>query len=254
MKNPFANKRDGATTVSLTVSFRCPDRGPTSVLAQLDKLAANADTSTSEGFSELCADTALLLMRRSGEWLACCGSAEHRKTDDDALNLYDKLAIREAAKFEDRDTGASVDAALAAAGIGDKNSAPPTIAVVCVVACLLGDREEVRERREERRGPLALRPVWYREERRVMGCAARVLRMHTHAQPNQALRVSSTQALDKEFSGDAGKMRLALEELAAAGNADQEVLALELFWVPGDDSETLDVDEVLIDWPELMQC
>lgn len=78
--------------------------------------------------------------------------------------------------------------------------------------------------------------------------------MHTHAQPTQAHRVSSTQALDKEFSGDAGKMRLALEELAAAGNADQEVLALELFWVPGDDSETLDVDEVLIDWPELMQC
>ena len=49
-------------------------------------------------------------------------------------------------------------------------------------------------------------------------------------------------------------MRQTLEELAAAGNADQEVLALELFWVPGDDSETLDIDEVVIDWPELMQC
>ena len=73
-------------------------------------------------------------------------------------------------------------------------------------------------------------------------------------QLTRAARSSSSQALDKSFSGDAGKMRQTLEELAAAGNADQEVLALELFWVPGDDSETLDIDEVVIDWPELMQC
>jgi len=206
MKNPFADKRDGSTTVSLTLSFRCPNRGPNSILAQLDKIAAGADTSTMQGFSELCSDTALCLLRRSGEWLSCCGSAEHRGTDDDALNLFDKLAIREAAKFDDRDTSASVDAALAAAGIGSKK-APSTIAVVCVVACLVGDREDVGD------GGIA-----------------------------------------KSFSGDATKMRAALEELAAAGNAEEEVLALELFWVPGDDSETLDIDEVALDWPELMAC
>jgi len=202
MKNPFADKMDGATTVSLTLSFRVPDRGASSVLGQLDQLAANADTSTMEGFSELCADTALLLLRRSGEWIACCGSAEHRATDDEALNIYDRLAIREAAKFDDRDTGASVDAALAAAGL-QGSKAPPTIAVICVVACVIGDREE---------------------------------------------------SIAKSFSGDATKMRQALEELAAAGNAEQEVLALELFWVPGEDNETLDLDEIALDWPELLSC
>jgi len=202
MKNPFKDKMEGATTISLTVSFRCADRGPSSILSTLDGLAANADTETMEGFGELCADTALLLLRRSGEWLAVCGTAEHRGTDDAALQLYDRLAIREAAKFDDRDTGASVDAALAAAGLQTK-SAPPTIAVVCVIACIVGDREE---------------------------------------------------SVAKWFSGDASKMRAALEELAAAGNGDEEVLALELFWVPGEESETLDLEEVAIDWPELMQC
>lgn len=203
MKNPFADKTDGATAVSLTVSFRCPDRGPKSILSQLDALAANADTSTMEGFSELCTDSALLLLRRSGEWLACCGKAEHRGTDEQGLALFDKLAIKEAAKFEDRDTGASVDAALSAAGLKSSKKAPPTIAVVCIVACIIGDREET---------------------------------------------------IAKSFSGDSAKMRAALEELAAAGKGDGEVLALELFWVPGSDDEVLDIDEVNIDWPELLPC
>ena len=44
------------------------------------------------------------------------------------------------------------------------------------------------------------------------------------------------------------------EELNAAGKADQEVLALELFWVPGEAEEELDADEIILDWPELMPC
>ncbi|KAL1526929.1 hypothetical protein AB1Y20_015620 [Prymnesium parvum] len=202
MKNPFADKMDGATTIALTLSFRCDKRGPSSVLGQLDKLASEADTSTLEGFSELCTDAALLLLRRSGEWLGCCGSAQHCGTDDQALAVFDKLAIREAAKFEDRDTGASVDAALAAAGL-QGGTGKPTVAVVCILACVIGDRED---------------------------------------------------SVPKSFSGDASKMRAGLEELAAAGNADQEVLALELFWVPGSDNEVLEPEEVTMDWPELMSC
>merc|ERR1712232_1139600 len=50
MKNPFADKRDGATTVSLTISFQCADRGPNSILAALEDLVAGADMSTSRGF------------------------------------------------------------------------------------------------------------------------------------------------------------------------------------------------------------
>ena len=129
-KNPFANKRDGATTVSITFSFQCADRGPKSVLGQLDALAAGADTSTADGFSALCADTALMLLRREGEWLACCGTSEHSRDDDTALANFDRLAIREAAKFEDRSTGATIDSALAAAGVGGAAGAkasPPTM-------------------------------------------------------------------------------------------------------------------------------
>ena len=56
------------------------------------------------------------------------------------------------------------------------------------------------------------------------------------------------------LQGDAGRLREALQELAAAGNGDGEVLAFELLWVPGEDEETIELDDVLLDWPELMTC
>jgi len=204
VKNPFADKNDGATTVSLTIGFRCPDRGPKSVLGQLDALAASANTNTGAGIAALCGTISLALLRRSNEYVSCCGTAAHRKDDEDALADFDRLAIREAAKFDDRDSSATVDAALSAAGLpGGASGGAPTMAVVCLVACLMGDREE---------------------------------------------------ELTKDFQGDAGAMKNALQELAAAANGADEVFAFELFWVPGDDDETLDQDEIILDWPELMPC
>ena len=96
-KNPFASKTAGATTVALTIGFNVVDRGPRSVLGQLDAIAADADTSTTEGITRLCGDTALALLRRSGEWVSCSGTVAHRRTDDDALLFFDRLAIQEAA-------------------------------------------------------------------------------------------------------------------------------------------------------------
>ena len=92
VKNPFADKRDGATTTVLTVGFSCLERGPNSVLGQLDSLAAGADTSTAEGIAQLCSDTSLLLMRRSSEWVSCCGSSVHKGKDEDALTMFDRLS------------------------------------------------------------------------------------------------------------------------------------------------------------------
>jgi uncharacterized membrane protein len=204
LKNPFADKSDGATTISLTLSFRCQQRGARSVLGQLDALAAAADTSTADGIASLCRDTSLLLLRRNADWLSCCGTAQHRSKDDDALAIFDRLAIREAAKFDDRDDSATVDAALAAAGVGSaKGAAAPTIAVVCALACVMGNREE---------------------------------------------------QLQASFNGDAAAAKTALEELAAAASDEDAVFAFELFWVPGSDDEVLDMDEVTLDWPELMPC
>ena len=60
--------------------------------------------------------------------------------------------------------------------------------------------------------------------------------------------------LPRSFAGDAGAMRVALEELAAAASADSEVFAFELLWVPGSDDEVLEMDEVYLEWPELMSC
>ena len=48
-------------------------------------------------------------------------------------------------------------------------------------------------------------------------------------------------------------MKAALQELAAAGSGE-DVLAFELFWVPGSDDEVVDMDEIYVDWPELMRC
>jgi len=203
IKNPFSDKTAGATSVSLTLSFRVEDRGSRSVLGQLETLASAADTSTNHGFSALCADTALLLLRRQNEWLACSGNSVHKGNADDALSSFDRQAIREAAKFDERDASSTVDSALAAAGVGSRAKGASTVAVVCAVACLGGDRAE---------------------------------------------------ELGGLFAGDAKMMRMALEELAAAGNADEQVFAFELFWVPGEDDEVLDMDEVLLEWPELMSC
>ena len=139
-KNPFASKTDGATTIALTIGFNVADRGRRSVLDQLDAIAADADTSTSEGIARLCGDTSLALLRRRSEWVSCSGTVAHRGTDDDALLFFDRLAIQEAAKFDDRDSSTTIDAALSAAGLGAR-SAPPTLAVVCVIGCVMGDRE-----------------------------------------------------------------------------------------------------------------
>lgn len=204
VKNPFADKNDGATTVTLTVGFRVPERGPKSVLGQLDNMAANAVTTSARGIAQLCSETSLLLLRRSNEWISCCGTAQHYGDDEKALSEYDRAAVKEAAKFDDRDTSATVDAALAAAGLpGGASGGKPTMAVVCIVACVMGDREE---------------------------------------------------EIGKSFQGDASAMKAALQEIAASANGDEEVFAFELFWVPGEDDEVLDNDEIILDWPELMPC
>ena len=164
-------------------------------------MAADADTSTAEGIASLCSDTSLLLLRLNSQWISCCTNAEYNGDEDKALYTYDKLATREAAKFDDRDDSGTVDMALKAAGIGGEKSAEPTAVVVCALGCLPGDRMD-------------------------------------------ALKVKSSQ-------GDARMAKDALEELSAGGS--DEVLAFELFWVPGDDG-TLDMDELFVDWPELIRC
>ena len=57
-----------------------------------------------------------------------------------------------------------------------------------------------------------------------------------------------------DFSGDARSLQKALEEISAAGNGDGEMLAFELFWVPGDDDEVLMMDDITLEWPELISC
>eukprot|EP00967_Tisochrysis_lutea_P156653 scaffold316111_cov26-Tisochrysis_lutea.AAC.2 len=203
LKNPFADKADGATALSLSLAFRVEARGPRSVLGQLEDLASAADTASAQGIAELCSDAALLLLRRKNEWISCCGSSRHYGDDEAGLASFDKMAIKEAAKFDERTPSSTVDAALKAAGVGSSKEGKSTVAVVCIVACLMGDREE---------------------------------------------------EIGKSFAGDARAMRAALEELAAAGRADEEVFAFELFWVPGEDDDVLDMDEVNLEWPELMTC
>ena len=86
--NPFSGD-GGATTLSVTLSFRCEDRGARSILGQIESIAAEADTSTAEGIADLAGDTALMLLRREAEWIASCGSAQHRNDEEQAeLALY----------------------------------------------------------------------------------------------------------------------------------------------------------------------
>ena len=38
------------------------------------------------------------------------------------------------------------------------------------------------------------------------------------------------------------------------GKSEGEIFGFELLWVPDDDDESLEMDEVYIDWPELITC
>jgi uncharacterized membrane protein len=196
-KNPFVA---GATTVVLSIGFSVKDRGPNSVLGQLENLAAGADTSTAEGIAELCGDTALLLLRRNGEWISSYGSAQHKGDEDEALKAYDRLSIQEAAKFDDRDMDQKFKSESIRRGLQESQGIS-TLAVVTVVACIAGNVEK---------------------------------------------------ELQASYGG-AVAMKEALQELAANAQDVDNVLAFELFWVPGGDEEVLDNDEIIKDWPELMQ-
>ena len=197
-KNPFANKNDGATFMKIQLAFRvgATDRGRSGVLGQLSALADKADTSTAEGVENLAQETALTLLRREREWVGCAGSLKHFGNEDDALRLFDKQCIVEAAKFDD----VNPDRSTAPSGLPKD-----TVAVVSAIACCMGDRED-------------------------------------------AVGGQSTDAL----SGDARQVKAVLQELAAAASAEDEVFGFELLWCPDDDEETLDMDEVIVEWPEIM--
>ena len=141
LRNPFSSKQDGATTVALTLALNVADRGSQSILSRLETLAADADTTSAEGIAALCGDSALALLRARDSWVSCCGESRFRTRDEDALRIFDRIAIDEAAKFDDRDGGATIDAALSAAGVNAGVEGPPTIAVVCAIATLMGDCE-----------------------------------------------------------------------------------------------------------------
>lgn len=135
LPNPFASKQDGATVMKLQLAFRCGamDRGVNGVLGALGTLADEADAGTAEGIEQLAADTALLLLRRETEWVACAGTVAHYRDDDDALRDFDKLCISESAKFERENP--------------DRSSSPSglpmdTVAVVTAIACCMGNRED----------------------------------------------------------------------------------------------------------------
>lgn len=195
-KNPFASRLDGASVFKASVAFRCPDRSPASILGRLEELADEADVDTAEGIAKLSCETTLQILRRRNEWIACAGTVEAFGNEDAALARYDRLALREAAKFERENP--------LRAPWDDEEVDESTVAVVSIVACLAGDREE--------------------------------------------------EAGSTIFSGDAVALQDALEVVASAGNSEDETLAFELFWVPGEDTEVLTMDEVTLDWPELLPC
>ena len=33
-----------------------------------------------------------------------------------------------------------------------------------------------------------------------------------------------------------------------------EIFGFELLWVPDDDEDVVDMDQIMIDWPEIMTC
>ena len=59
---------------------------------------------------------------------------------------------------------------------------------------------------------------------------------------------------DKMLSGDSVGVKAALSEIAAAGSSEGQVFGFELLWVPDDDDEDLSMDDLMVDWPEIMTC
>ncbi len=197
IKNPFANKEDGATCMRLQLAYRCPDRRPSSLLGRIEALAdENADDVV-----RLAEETAMLLLRTRQQWQACCGSVRHYGDEQSALQQFDREAVVEAAKFERESTRGG-----SSGGAGTAPVDASTVAVVTALATVMGDREE------------------------AIGASGGSL------------------------GGDAPAMLEALQEVAAAASSNR-LFAFELLWVPAlEDDGELEMDEVLLSWPELIMC
>ena len=57
-----------------------------------------------------------------------------------------------------------------------------------------------------------------------------------------------------ELGGNLQRLRGGLELLASAARRPGAVLAFEALWVPDEDDEVLDGEELTLTWPEIIQC
>ena len=53
---------------------------------------------------------------------------------------------------------------------------------------------------------------------------------------------------------DSALTDLVIAMMRGAGSAEGEIFGFELLWVPDDDDEVLDMDEVMTAWPEVLTC
>mmetsp|Transcript_11319 Transcript_11319/g.14699 ORF Transcript_11319/g.14699 Transcript_11319/m.14699 type:complete len:386 (-) Transcript_11319:1877-3034(-) len=192
----------GVSVFKVQVAVNCPNRGPGSLLADLQRVSAMSDTTSRAGLSGVVQETALTLLRRSSEWEAAASSVEYfnPRNADQAESAFNKIAVMERSKLE-KETFGNVGGFSIGEGRPERGVDKPTLAVVTIALAIRGDTL-------------------------------------------------------KQFDGVSSMsgLKSALQSLAADVTTDmgENVLATELLWTPEDPAEIMLREDMVVDFPELV--
>jgi len=131
----------GVTVAKLQVAVSCDERGPTSLLGTLSRLAKTCDTSNQAGVSSLVSDVSLALLRKEVDWMSAALETAGSKDVDAGERKFSEFSLRERAKIE-RETINKVGGQDKSEARGKEARADSfgsgTVAVVTLVLALQG--------------------------------------------------------------------------------------------------------------------
>jgi len=125
----------------IQVATYCENRGPSSVLGTVSRLADTVDTEDQDSLSSLVSDVSLALLRKESDWISAKIETYTTKDEDEAEQKFSELSLKERSKIE-RETVNRVrgtDKSDAREGEGKlEDIGKPTSAVITLILALQG--------------------------------------------------------------------------------------------------------------------
>jgi len=135
------DEEEALSVCKVQVATNCPDRGPSSVLGVISRLADTVDTDDEDSLASLVSDVALALLRKESDWISAKIESVDVDDEDEAEATFSQMSLKERAKIE-RETVNRVrgtdksDEREGEAKLEDIGK--PTAAVITLILCLQG--------------------------------------------------------------------------------------------------------------------